>query len=233
MKVLILAFDRPECLTQTCEALNEFFTVDKIYFYVDKFYDKKTKEKQAEVLSVIEKCKIPYELKVSSKNEGTQIAMKKALEFAFENETEVMVLEEDIKVTKESYDFFTTTDRTSDVFLIKFGMFYWGYYLNKKAFELLVSVNFANMTEKEYEQNKEHFRDKTEFLLIRELYRKSANYPFDDEFDLTSKIAGIKIQVPQMPTTVHLGAISSRIERDKKNGKQEHVVIKMRKGIFV
>lgn len=232
--ILILAFNRPNELKRCIESAKEVFGEQKIYMYVDKPYSEKTREEQKGVIELAKKHKVV--LKKAQENQGTQIAMKQALLWVSSLENEFIVLEEDILVTQETKAYLQEKESVIGTGIVRFGMFYWGYATNKNSVHELLALDYGKLDERNWEaiKNKRIFKHKNHFLMTIELYKRNAAYPWDDEFNYSTKILGIEVAEPQMPTTVHVGQNSARIERAKELSLPSEIKkVKMINGKFV
>jgi hypothetical protein len=239
INVLILAFDRKEALGVVLESLFANFNVGKIFFYIDKFYDKETNTNQKELINFIDSLGIEKEVLRSKENLGTQKAMKKALEWMCENNNSFLVLEEDIVLTQESCEFYKINKHLLDSEnpeIIKLGMFYWGFFANKIAIDKMLQINLASVTDEQYVniyKAKNVYKNIQHFWLVREKYRRNGVFPWDDEFDMTSKMLDVNVTRPLNPTTLHFGeGKSSRIAREKKLSLSHCDHIMLRNGKF-
>jgi len=237
--VLILAFDRKDALEFSLESLIKNFNVNKIWFYVDKFYDKETNKAQQELLKYIDSLEINKEVLRSNINLGTQKAMKEALKWMSKSSEKFLVLEEDIILSEKSKEFFEVNKELlskNNPHIIKLGMFYWGFFANKTAIDKMTSIDLGNVTDNEYNEiykQKKVFKNIFHFWLVREKYKRNGVFPWDDEFDMTAKMLDVTITRPLNPTTLHFGeGKSSRLVREKKLSLSSCDHIGIRKGNF-
>jgi hypothetical protein len=237
--VLILAFDRKDALEVSLKALQDNFDVNKIWFYVDKFYDKETNQAQQELLAFIKGLSIEKEVLRSKENLGTQKAMKEALKWMCKSSNKFLVLEEDIVLTIKSKDFYLENSsllQKTEPHIVKLGMFYWGFFANKTAIEKMLEIDLGSITDDQYVEvykKKNVFKNIQHFWLVREKYRRNGVFPWDDEFDMTAKMLDVYITRPNMPTTLHFGeGNSSRLVREKKLYLSHCDHIGIRKGVF-
>jgi hypothetical protein len=206
--LFILAFTRLDSLKEAIESATSNFSIGKIYVYLDKFYDKETKEKQIKVLEYL-KTLDNVVVNKAKENKGCSAAMKSGLDWVFETENELLVIEEDILLTKESALFLESkidsVDK-SESFVFRFGQYFWGFYLNKKALEEIKGFDLLNIAEETYKE-KIHktgmFRHLNHFRLEQEALRRSMGQPWDREFHFAINILKIPTFVPEKHTTKH------------------------------
>lgn len=228
---VLTACCRPNELKRTIESLKEHLNPSKIYVYFDRYFDKESFKGQNEAIVIAknEGCII----NVSEVNDGTQIAVKKALRWAFESETELFVFEDDIMATNETYEFWTANKKKlKDGLIIKFGQFYWGYAFTKATFEKLDGFDLAKQEDSFYEETKHLglFKHALEFRMIREILKRKMSYPWDDGYDLCTKILGIELIAPENPTTIHIGKESSRLRNNEVKNMPETAFLVARNG---
>jgi len=236
--LFILAFTRIDCLKEAIESATSNFSIGKIYVYLDKFYDKETKEKQLKVLEYL-KTLDNVIVNKAKENKGCSAAMKAGLDWLFETENEVLVIEEDVLLTKESSSFFElkidSVDRTKP-FMFRFGQYFWGFYLNKKALEEIKGFDLLNIAQENYKE-KIHssglFRHLNHFRLEQEALRRSMGQPWDREYYFAINILKIPTFVPEKPTTKHNDKGESvRLKRNSKFEKEFDGKLVMINGII-
>ena len=133
--LFILAFTRIESLKEAIESATNNFNISKIYVYLDKFYDVETNKIQTEVIEYLKSIDNVI-INRAKENKGCSASMKAGLDWVFSIESECLVIEEDILLTKESSLFYERSlpliDK-SKPFVLRFGQYFWGFYVNKLA----------------------------------------------------------------------------------------------------
>ena len=141
--LFILAFTRPESLKEAIESATTNFSIGKIYVYLDKFYDVDTNKKQKEVIEYLKSLDNVI-VNRAKENKGCSVSMKAGMDWVFSIESECLVIEEDVLLTKESALFYEKSlpliDK-SNPFVIRFGQYFWGFYVNKLAVEQIKSFD--------------------------------------------------------------------------------------------
>lgn len=222
INVLLVAFTRTEKLIETINAVRANFNIGKIYCYVDKFYNVETRNHQKELLKFLATQK-DIIVRKTKENQGCSLAMVSAIKWVFENESEVLVLEEDILVTTESADFFSENIENCDPntpFIIRFGQYFWGFYLNEKAFFQIESMDLDLVTKEVFKEMNETFQIAKHWNHFRMIIHEWKNSPWDAMWHVKLYLLSILQFIPNVPTTVHNGADeSARIPQELATGK--------------
>lgn len=241
MILLILTCDRLETLKQVIDRANECFFVDKMYIYVDKYYNVESNKKQKELLKYI-KTLDKAVLNISKENKGCSASMNAALDWICEYENEFLVLEDDILLKNEAVDYLAglQIDRTKP-FLVNLGNYFWGWYANKLAVQAIKDFDLLNVTKEEFEaknkgffkhynhfeMEKEMIRNKTtsyfnKFEMEREICRRDPSTAWDRTFFLSTLFLNLARFTPMNPLTIHLcgSEESTRLKRNATKGEE-------------
>jgi len=103
--LFILAFTMPESLKEAIESATTNFSIGKIYVYLDKFYDVDTNKKQKEVIEYLKSLDNVI-VNRAKENKGGWVSIKPGRDWVFSIESECLVIEEDVLLTKESALFY-------------------------------------------------------------------------------------------------------------------------------
>jgi len=206
--LFILAFTRPESLKEAIESATTNFSIGKIYVYLDKFYDVDTNKKQKEVIEYLKSLDNVI-VNRAKENKGCSVSMKAGMDWVFSIESECLVIEENVLLTKESALFYEKSlpliDK-SNPFVIRFGQYFWGFYVNKLAVEQIKSFDLLGISEEKYRSeihSTRLFKHLNHFRLEQEALRRSMGQPWDREWHFAINILKIPTFVPEKPTTIH------------------------------
>lgn len=206
--LFILAFTRLDCLKEAIDAAKSNFSIGKIYVYLDKFYDVETNKKQKEVVEYL-KTLDNVMVNRAKENKGCSSSMKAGLEWVFSFESDCLVIEEDILLTKESAVFFGQSlpliDK-SKTFVLRFGQYFWGFYVNKLAVEQIKSFDLLSISEEKYKSdihNTRLFKHLNHFRMEQEAIRRNIATAWDREWHFAINILKIPTFVPEKPTSIH------------------------------
>jgi len=224
--LLILAFTRLESLKEAIESAKENFSIGKIYVYIDKFYDIETNKKQKEIVEYLKGLDNVI-INRSKENKGCSTSMKAGLEWVFSIESECLVIEEDILLTKESAIFYEKSLLSIDKskpFVLRFGQYFWGFYVNKLAFEQIKSFDLLTISEEKYRSDIHStrlFKHLNHFRLEQEAIRRNIATAWDREWHFAINILKIPTFVPEKPTSIHNDKGESvRLKRNKEFEKE-------------
>lgn len=224
--LFILAFTRLDSLKEAIESAKSNFSISKIYVYLDKFYDVETNKKQKEVVEYL-KTLDNVIVNRAKENKGCSASMKAGLEWVFSFESDCLVIEEDILLTKESAVFFEQSlpliDK-SEPFVLRFGQYFWGFYVNKLAVEQIKAFDLLNISEEKYKSdihNTRLFKHLNHFRMEQEAIRRNIATAWDREWHFAINILKIPTFVPEKPTSIHNDKGESvRIKRNKEFEKE-------------
>jgi len=153
--------------------------------------------------------------------------MKAGLDWVFSIESECLVIEEDILLTKESSLFYERSlpliDK-SKPFVLRFGQYFWGFYVNKLAVEQIKSFDLLGISEERY-KSKIHstrlFKHLNHFRMEQEAIRRNIATAWDREWHFAINILKISTFVPEKPTSIHNDKGESvRLKRNKEFEKE-------------
>jgi len=236
--LLILAFTRLESLKEAIESAKENFSIGKIYVYIDKFYDIETNKKQKEIVEYLKGLDNVI-INRSKENKGCSTSMKAGLEWVFSIESECLVIEEDILLTKESAIFYEKSLLSIDKskpFVLRLGQYFLGFYVNKLAFESIKSFDLLSITEEKYKSDIHStrlFKHLNHFRLEQEALRRSIGQPWDREWHFAINILKIPTFVPEKPTTIHNDKGESvRLKRNSQFEKEFDGKLEMINGVI-
>lgn len=206
--LFILAFTRLESLKEAIESATTNFSIGKIYVYLDKFYDVETNKKQKQVVEYLNSLDNII-VNRAKENKGCSDSMKAGLDWVFSAESECLVIEEDILLTKESAIFYekslTSIDK-SNPFVLRFGQYFWGFYVNKLAIEAIKSFDLLSISEEKYKSDIHStrlFKHLNHFRLEQEAIRRNIATAWDREWHFAINILKIPTFIPEKPTTIH------------------------------
>jgi len=224
--LFILAFTRIESLKEAIESATNNFNISKIYVYLDKFYDVETNKIQTEVIEYLKSIDNVI-INRAKENKGCSASMKAGLDWVFSIESECLVIEEDILLTKESSLFYERSlpliDK-SKPFVLRFGQYFWGFYVNKLAFEQIKSFDLLTISEEKYRSDIHStrlFKHLNHFRLEQEAIRRNIATAWDREWHFAINILKIPTFVPEKPTSIHNDKGESvRLKRNKEFEKE-------------
>lgn len=224
--LFILAFTRIESLKEAIESATNNFNISKIYVYLDKFYDVETNKRQTEVIEYLKSIDNVI-INRAKENKGCSASMKAGLDWVFSIESECLVIEEDILLTKESSLFYERSlpliDK-SKPFVLRFGQYFWGFYVNKLAFEQIKSFDLLTISEEKYRSDIHStrlFKHLNHFRLDQEAIRRNIATAWDREWHFAINILKIPTFVPEKPTSIHNDKGESvRLKRNKEFEKE-------------
>lgn len=224
--LFILAFTRIESLKEAIESATNNFNISKIYVYLDKFYDVETNKIQTEVIEYLKSIDNVI-INRAKENKGCSASMKAGLDWVFSIESECLVIEEDILLTKESslfYDQSLPLIDKSKPFVLRFGQYFWGYYINKLAVEEIKAFDLLNISEEKYKSeihNTRLFKHLNHFRMEKEAIRRNISNAWDREWHYAINILKISTFVPEKPTSIHNDKGESvRLKRNKEFEKE-------------
>lgn len=224
--LFILAFTRLESLKEAIESAATNFSIGKIYVYLDKFYDVKTNKKQKEVVEYLKSLDNVI-VNRAKENKGCSASMKAGLDWVFSLESECLVIEEDILLTKESALFYEESMPLIDKskpFVLRFGKYFWGFYVNKLAVQQIKAFDLLNVSEEKYKSeihNTRLFKHLNHFRMEQEAIRRNIATAWDREWHFAINILKIPTFVPEKPTSIHNDKGESvRIKRNREFEKE-------------
>jgi hypothetical protein len=223
MKILVLTCDRLDSLKKAIESALEVFPITQIYIYIDKFYDLESNKKQKELIKYVNSIE-GAKVKVSKENNGCSYSMLKALEWIGETESEWLVIEDDVQVTLETFEYFSSLEiDRSKPFVIRFGDFFWGWYVNKLAIDEIIRFDLQNISDEDYILNhskNRYFRHLNHFRLEKEMIKRKIGTAWDQVFIISILFLEITIFVPKKPLSKRIECDSTRLRRNTVQGKE-------------
>ena len=125
LPVLIVCYLRPEKLETLLTQLNS--SGRKVYVFIDRA-DTRDLEINTKVFEVAEKFKDSLDIKIhwAERNQGVALGVPTALNWVFNFESDVIILEDDCRPTKDAFEFFDSqTPRLTDEIVMACGTSPW------------------------------------------------------------------------------------------------------------